>query len=182
MEKLKREQLQYACTSREEKAIRLYWKGRTLAEIGRELGVSSHRAGSIIGSALHRMEEVTAEELHRAKGQRPIMRIPEFDTTKTRLIRFVLWDSKLRTLEQVAEAGYEKLKNIGLSEKSILTIVKILQVYNLSLKNWKEKETKDTRIAEITEEFQNWWNTTKAKVPSADLPEIRRAIRRILYS
>jgi hypothetical protein len=128
------------------------------------------------------MEEVTAEELHRAKGQRPIMRIPEFDTTKTRLIRCILWDNRLRTLEQVADAGYEKLKNAGLSEKSIQVIAEILHAYNLYLKGWKEKKNKEANIGAVAKEFEEWWTQVKSKFSAQDLPEVRRAIRRILYS
>ena len=179
MEKLK---LKYACTPREEKVITLYRKGMSLSDIAKELGVSSHWVGNIIKHALWKIEEVTSKELIRAKGQHPIMRVPELDTPKTRLIRFVLWESKLRTLEQVAEAGYEKLKNIGLSEKSIQLVAEVLHAYNLYLKGWKEKKNKEANIGAVAKEFEEWWSQIKSKFSAQDLPEVRRAIRRILYS
>jgi DNA-binding CsgD family transcriptional regulator len=176
------EKLEYACTVREAKIVNLYKKGLTLEKIGKKLALSSSRVKAIIDQAMARIEEVTDEELKLARDQHPIMRVPALDTTKTRLIRCILWDNRLRTLEQIANAGYSTLRNVGLSEKSILTIAKILKAYNLILKGWQEKEENEARIAQIAEEFRNWWNTTKTKVPSTTLPEVRRAIRRILYS
>jgi hypothetical protein len=82
----------------------------------------------------------------------------------------------------VAEAGYEKLKNIGLSEKSIQLVAEVLHAYNLYLKGWKEKKNKEANIGAVAKEFEEWWSQIKSKFSAQDLPEVRRAIRRILYS
>jgi len=179
MEKLK---LKYACTPREARVMNLYKKGLTLEKIGKKLALSSSRVKAIIDQAMARIEEVTDEELKLARDQHPIMRVPALDTTKTRLIRCILWDNRLRTLEQVADAGYERLKSAGLSEKSIQVIAEVLHAYNLYLKGWKEKKNKDANIGAVAEEFKEWWSQVKSKFSAQDLPELRRAIRRILYS
>mgnify|MGYP000635407331 CR=1 FL=1 len=180
--RMKKELLQYACTPREERAITLRRKGFTFEKIGKELNISYSAVIRIIKHALSRMKEVTKKELLQARNQRPIMRVRELDTTRTRLIRYVLWTARLRTLEQVAEAGYSKLRTLGMSEKSIQVVVEILQTYNLTLKGWKEKEENEAIIGEIAKEFENWWKTAKVKIPSSELPKLQRKIRKILYS
>ncbi|MEM4408204.1 MAG: hypothetical protein QXI19_05615, partial [Candidatus Caldarchaeum sp.] len=136
--------LKYLCTSEEEELIRLHLNGLEPDEIAKKLKKGELAVFSKIDRVLELMKKVTPEELKRMEGQRPVMRESSLSTPT----RMALWRRNLRTLEQIAEAGYNGLCALGVRKNAISHLRHILESYGLQLKD-KDDVKKDFPLVKI---------------------------------